>query len=225
MDATAAKQAVGDAAAALVDDGMTVGLGTGSTAYFFILALGARVQRGLRITAVATSHASELLAQQVGIAVEELGAGGLDLTVDGADQVDPDLRLIKGFGGAHVREKVVAAASRVFVIAVDESKVVSQLSGRVPIELLDFGAEATFAALNAIGGSFGPRLDSEGMRVRSDNGHLIGDGVFGAIDDPERLAAQLDAVPGVVGHGLFLGMADRILIGESAGVRELVAPR
>jgi ribose 5-phosphate isomerase A len=217
------KRGAGEAAAGLVEDGMDVGLGTGSTAREFIIALAARTRAGLRIRAVATSHASAALAREHGIDVGELDGGGLDLTVDGADAVDPDLRLIKGFGGAHVREKVVAAASRRFVIVVDASKLVDRLGGRVPVEVLDFGAEATLAALRRFGVPFTVRDGPDGGAVRSDNGNPLADGLFGPIDHPEELAAALDAVPGVVGHGLFLGMADQVLIGEDGGVRELVA--
>ena len=225
MDGADAKRAAGEAAAQLIDSGMTVGLGTGSTAYHFILALGARVRDGLAIRAVATSRASAALAVEQGIEVGELDAAGLDLTVDGADQVDPELRLIKGFGGAHLREKIVASASRRFVVAVDESKVVERLSGRVPVELLHFGAEATLAALEKSGGNFSFRLGPDGAPMRSDNGNVIADGSFTSIDDPEALAAHLDAVPGLLGHGLFLGMTDLVIIGTigdgAPRVREL----
>jgi ribose 5-phosphate isomerase A len=223
MDMTAAKRTAGQVAAELVEDGMTVGLGTGSTAHWFILAIATRVRNGMTIRAVATSLSSERLAREHGIDISDLDARGIDLAVDGADQVDPDLRLIKGFGGALVREKVVAAAARRFVVVVDPSKVVDRLSGRVPLELLPFGVEATLAALAETGGVFSLRDGAGGEPLRSDNGNLLGDGRFGVIDDPEGLAELLDSNPGVIGHGMFLGMADSVLVGEPTGVRTMVA--
>ena len=223
MDMTAARRAAGEAAAELVEDGMTVGLGTGSTAQWFILGVAARVRSGMTIRAVATSLPSERLARENGIDISDLDARGIDLAVDGADQVDPDLRLIKGFGGALVREKIVAAAARRFVVVVDASKVVERLSGRVPVELLPFGVAATLAALGQTGGMFSLREGAGGEPLRSDNGNLLGDGRFAVIDDPEGLAELLDSHPGVIGHGMFLGMVDSVLVGESIGVRTMVA--
>ncbi|HYA01264.1 MAG TPA: ribose-5-phosphate isomerase RpiA [Candidatus Binatia bacterium] len=217
-----AKEAVGRAAARLVLDGMRVGLGTGSTARWFIVALGEAVAGGLRVTAVASSEASARLASDSGIQLVELDRSGLDLAVDGADQVDPRLRLVKGGGGAQVREKVVAAAARRFVVIADESKLVPQLQGPVPVEIIGFGREATLAALEECGAPFSLRLDADGRPRTSDSGNLLADGHFGVIADPEGLAQRLDAVPGLVGHGLFLGMAERVLVGDQAGgVREL----
>lgn len=192
---------------------MRVGLGTGSTAHWFIVSLAARArEEGLRVTCTATSEASVQLATSNGLEVRELGSDGVDLAGDGADAVDPDLRLIKGGGGAHVREKIVAAAAGTFVVLVDESKLCDVLPGWVPIEIVPFGAERTLATLTSIGGSWPLR------EARSDNGNLLADGRFaGPIEDPEGLAAQLDAVPGVVGHGLFLGMTDLLLIAHADG--------
>ncbi len=226
MSADRAKEAAGRAAALLVRDGMRVGLGTGSTARWFIVAVGEAVSRGLRVTAVATSEASARLADNLGILLVDLDGSGLDLAVDGADLVDPDLRLIKGGGGAHVHEKVVAAAARQFVVVVDEGKLVPQLHGPVPVEVLAFGAGATLAALDECGANFRLRHDAEGRPLASNSGNLLADGAFGAIGDPEGLSQRLDAVPGVVGHGLFLGMADRVLVGDESGaVRELAPSR
>jgi ribose 5-phosphate isomerase A len=224
MSSDRAKEAAGRAAARLLRDGMRVGLGTGSTARWFIVAAGEAVRSGLRIQAVATSEASAGLAAELGIELVELDRRGLDLAVDGADLVDPELRLVKGGGGAHVREKIVAAAARRFVVVADSSKLVSQLRGPVPVEIVRFGVDATLGALEACGAPFSLRLDAEGSPRVSDSGNLLGDGHFDLIADPEGLARRLEAVPGVVGHGLFLGMADLVLVGgEDGEVREVAA--
>jgi ribose 5-phosphate isomerase A len=217
MDVEAAKRRAGEAAALLVEDGMTLGLGTGTTARWFIEAVGARVGSGLRVTAVATSLASAALAARHGIPLMELDSAGVDLAVDGADTVDPDLRLLKGMGGALVRERIVAAAARRFVVVADETKLRPNLAGYVPVELLVFGWHHTMTLLDQTGASFGLRLDPAGDPLRSDNGNLIADGEFASVPDPEGLAARLDAIPGVVGHGLFLGMADLVLVARGDG--------
>jgi ribose 5-phosphate isomerase A len=226
MSAERSKEAAGRAAARLLSDGMRVGLGTGSTAHWFIVAVGEAVRGGLRVQAVASSEASAALATEVGIELVDLDRRGLDLAVDGADLVDPQLRLVKGGGGAHVREKVVARAARRFVVVADPSKLVPELHGPVPVEILRFGVDATLAALEACGAPFSLRLDAGGMPRVSDSGNLLGDGQFDVIPDPEDLARRLDAVPGLVGHGLFLGMVGLVLVGDDAGgVREVVAAR
>lgn len=204
---------------------MTLGLGTGSTAHWFVVAVGELVRGGMQLLGVPTSLASERLAREHGIPLTELGASGLDLAVDGADAVDPDLRLIKGAGGALVREKIVAAAARRFVVVVDESKLRERLSGPVPVEMLHFGAAATLAALSATGASFKVRRQADDQPVVSDNGNLIADGDYAEIDDPEGLADRLEAIPGVVGHGLFLGMTDLVLAARSNGAVERLSAR
>ncbi|MHB8718675.1 MAG: ribose-5-phosphate isomerase RpiA [Candidatus Dormibacteria bacterium] len=219
-----AKRAAGEAAAAIVEDHMTLGLGTGSTARWFIEAVGRRVREGLRVSGVATSTASATLAAAHGIPLTELDARGVDLAVDGADRVDPDLRLIKGLGGALLREKVVAAAATRFVVVVDDSKLVAHLAGTVPVEVLTFGWRHTLELLGDCGADFRLRMAAGGP-VMSDNANLIADGRFeAAIADPEGLAARLDAVPGVVGHGLFLGMADHLIVGAGDGSTREVGP-
>jgi ribose 5-phosphate isomerase A len=168
--------------------------------------------------------ASAALAARLGIPLLELDARGVDLAVDGADTVDPDLRLLKGLGGALVRERIVAAAASRFVIVADESKLRSHLAGFVPVELLVFGWHHTMTLLDQTGAAFALRLDSAGEPLRSDNGNLIADGEFEPIADPEGLAARLDAIPGVVGHGLFLGMADLVIVGGADGALRRLEP-
>ena len=212
-----AKRAAGEEAARLVEDGMVVGLGTGSTARWFIAAVGERVAAGLRISGVGTSHASEEQARALGIPIVELDARGLDLAVDGADVVDPQLRLIKGAGAALLREKIVAAAARRFVVVVDDGKLRDRFGGLVPVEVVRFGVGATLRLLAETGTEFALRRDLRGQPVVTDNGNWVADGPFPAIADPEGLAAQLDAIPGVVGHGLFLGMADLVIVAGGDG--------
>jgi ribose 5-phosphate isomerase A len=222
MDWERAKRSAGEAAALLVEDGMTLGLGTGSTARWFTEAVGARVAQGLEVRAVATSLASAALAARQQIPLFELDARGVDLAVDGADTVDPDLRLLKGLGGALVRERIVAEAAARFVVVADETKLRPHLAGFVPVELLTFGWHHTMTLLSQTGALFRLRLDAAEEPLRSDNGNLIADGEFGPIADPEGLAARLDAIPGVVGHGLFLGMADLVIVAAADGtVRHL----
>jgi ribose 5-phosphate isomerase A len=224
MDQEMAKRAVGEAAALLVEDGMTVGLGTGTTARWFIEAVGARVADGLHVTAVATSLASATLAERHHIPLLELEGRGVDLAVDGADVVDPELRLIKGRGAALVRERIVASAAARFVVIADETKLRPGLAGVVPVEVLGFGVHRTLALLGRTGAAFTLRLDANGLPVRTDNGNLIAEGDFEAIVDPEGLAAQIDAIPGVVGHGLFLGMAALAIVADGAGAVTRMEP-
>jgi ribose 5-phosphate isomerase A len=188
----AEKEAAARAAAELVQDGMRVGLGTGSTVAPLLPALAAR---GLRLRCVATSVATDGRARELGLSVEPFEAlDALDIAIDGADQVAPDGWLIKGGGGAHTREKVVAAAAARFVVIASSNKVVDALQPPVPLELLPFGLPATLRALGD-------------ARLRphtppSPDGNVIAD-LFEPFDDPGALSAQLDAIPGVVGHGLF----------------------
>lgn len=216
MGADASKSAAARAAAALVESGMVVGLGSGSTASLFIRELGSRVGDGLAICGVATSLAGVRLATDSGIPLIDLPATGVDLAVDGADAVDPQLRLIKGFGGSHVRERIVDSCAGQFVVVVDETKPVERLSGRVPVEVLSFGLERTLGELSLLGASFTVRMQGKEFHL-SDNGNVLADGHFGEIDDPEGLADRLDAIPGLVGHGLFLNMADCVLVGYEDG--------
>jgi ribose 5-phosphate isomerase A len=223
MDVEGAKRAAGEAAAELVEDGMTLGLGTGSTARWFIAAVGRRMREGMRVRGVPTSRASEALAIEHGIPLVELDEGGVDLAVDGADAVDGRLRLIKGAGAALLREKIVAAAARRFVVVVDEGKLRDPLGGVLPVEIVDFGHRATLARLAAVGIEFRLRPGAGGRPVVTDNGNLIADGELDAIEDPEGLSAWLDALPGVVGHGLFCGLADLVLVARRSGAVDRVA--
>lgn len=221
MDVDAARRAAGAAAVPLVSDGMRVGLGTGSTAHWFIVGLAERVRAGLTIRAVATSQASADLAAAHGITVERLGVDGLDIAVDGADSVDPALRLIKGKGGAMVREKIVAASAARFVVIVDDSKTSPRLHGRVPVEVIPFGCARTVHALaDRTGLGFTLRAGTDGDMVLTDNGNAIADSDEADIDDPAALASSIEATPGCAGHGLFLGMAGLVIVGHADGTVE-----
>jgi ribose 5-phosphate isomerase A len=220
------KRAVGEAAAALVEDGMVVGLGTGSTAVCFVKALAAR---GLNLTCVATSQATADLATSLGLTVAELGeTKTIDLTVDGADEIGPGLSLIKGAGAAMLREKLVWEASRRSVVIADAAKVVTILGKifPVPIEVVAFGHKTIQARICDVLSEFdigiAPRLRmKDGAPVRTDGGNLIYDAACGRIEEPALLAAALKSVTGVVEHGLFLDLADQALIGGDAGVTVL----
>ncbi len=224
---TNAKRFAGEAAAALVESGMRVGLGTGSTASFAIQALGRRLrEEGLRIVGVPTSFDAERLARQEKIPLASLDdIEALDLAFDGADEVDLDLNLIKGRGGAHTREKVVASLATRFVILADPSKLVDRLGTRMPlpVEILPMAASPISRALQKLGGApelrMGVRKDGP---VVTDQGFWILDVRFEGIDDPIRLSRSIQAIPGVLEHGLFLKMATDVLIGEEDGsVRRL----
>jgi ribose 5-phosphate isomerase A len=209
------KRAAAERAVALVSSGMRLGLGTGSTAAHFVAVLGDRVRGGLDIVGVPTSEATRRQAEREGIPLTTLDeTAELDLTVDGADELDDALRLIKGGGGALLREKIVAAASRRMIVIADGSKRVERL-GRfpLPIEVVPFGLAATRRAISAAVERTGCRGD---LRLRSaanggpfvtDGGHFILDAHLGRIDAPDALGAALATIPGVVEHGLFLGLA------------------
>ena len=217
------KRIAGEAAAALIEAGMTVGLGTGSTAAWFVKALGARGLSGL--ACVATSNATAELARSVGLKVVDLDkAVSIDLTVDGADEIGPDLALIKGGGAALLREKLVWEASLRCVVIADAAKAVQTL-GRfpLPIEVVPFGHATTAGRIADalawcdIGAEPKLRL-KDGQPVRTDNGNLIYDAACRRIEDPGLLAEALKSLTGVVDHGLFLGLADEALVGTDAGV-------
>jgi ribose 5-phosphate isomerase A len=219
-----AKRAAAERAAEYVRDGMIVGLGTGSTAYWAIQKLGMRVKEGLRIRAVATSLHSESLAKELGIPLGSFSEiEGIDVTIDGADEVDGEWNLIKGGGGALLREKIVAAASRELIIVIDESKLVNRLGTfRLPVEIVPFGHEMTQRKLGLLGCVPQLRLlDNEPFLT--DNGHFIVDCDFGTIERPEKLHAEINRIPGVVDNGLFLNLATKVIVGYPDGTaRELL---
>lgn len=223
------KAAAAAAAVAMVEDGMVVGLGTGSTAAFALDFLGRRVANGLRIVGIPTSEETGREARRQGIPLSTLADHvRLDLTIDGADEVVvATLGLVKGGGGALLREKIVASASDRLVIVVDETKVVSRLGARslVPVEVVPFGWEATARRLQRLAARLARRTTPEGPPLLTDGGHYILDCAFGGIEDPERLQRQLDATVGVVEHGLFLGLATRVIVGGPRGVRVIDRPR
>jgi ribose 5-phosphate isomerase A len=219
---TAAKRRAGERAAELVADGMVVGLGTGSTVYWTLQRLGERVREGLRIRGISTSRRTEELALALGIPLTSFGdIGELDLTVDGADEIDPRLDLIKGAGGALLREKMVAAASRRLIIVADGSKLVSTLGARpLPVEVVPFGHQATARRIAALGGVPALRLVGEQPFV-TDNGNYVVDCAFDAISDPASLQRELKLLTGVVETGLFVGLADLAVIGTTEGITTL----
>lgn len=213
----------------LVTPGMRLGLGTGTTAAHFVELLGARVAQGLEVICVPTSERTRTLANLYSIPLTSIDASPeLDLTVDGADEFDPKLRLIKGGGGALVREKIVAMASKRMIVIADSSKSVAVLGKfPLPVEVNVFGFEATrrmiLAAANACGcdGEVRLRKTPGGQAFVSDNGHYIVDCFFGAIPRPEDLADRLKAIPGVVEHGLFIGIAKAVISAGPAGIEIL----
>ncbi|MCB5176218.1 ribose-5-phosphate isomerase RpiA [Microvirga sp. SM9] len=223
------KRAAGERAAALVTDGMRVGLGTGSTAKHFVAALGQRVRDGLAVVGVPTSEATREQAQREGIPLTTLDeTPELDLTVDGADEIDEELRLIKGGGGAHLREKIVASASRRMIVIADSSKRVVTL-GRfpLPIEVVPFGLKVTETAIRKLldsldmSGELRLRNAANGTPYVTDGGHFILDAHLGRIEKPNVLASTLNNIPGVVEHGLFLGLATGAILATGEGLVEL----
>jgi ribose 5-phosphate isomerase A len=208
----AEKRIAAEAAAELVEDGMTVGLGTGSTVAYLLPAIASRGLSGIRC--VATSVATERQARELGIPVEEFSQlERLEIAIDGTDQVTPDGWLIKGGGGAHLREKIVAAAAERFIVIADSSKPVEALSAPVPLELFAFGLSST---LTRLGAEVAPR-----DVPRSPDGGVIAD-YRGEIDDPAELAARLEADPGVAAHGLFApDMVSAVLVGAGGTVERL----
>lgn len=213
------KKNAAEKAVQYVRDGMKIGLGTGSTAYFAIVRIGELVKEGLRVQAVATSTASERLAVQHGIPLIPFHQiDRLDLTIDGADELDSQLRLIKGGGGALLREKITAFHSDQLLIVADESKVVDRLGNfPLPVEIVPFASEWTLSALEQLGCKVQLRKSESNNLYISDNGNYIVDCNFGIINSPEQLQKQLKEIPGVVEHGLFIGMADRAFIGHEDG--------
>lgn len=227
MDMNDAKKQAAEAALGLLKNGMSVGLGTGSTAYWFIQGLGEMIDRGelSGIRAVPTSEASRVQAEELGIPIIELPKNGLDIAVDGMDEVDAELNAVKGLGGALTREKIVAMAARTFVLIGDHTKQVTDLLTTVPlpVEVLQFGAERTKQLLANLECHPVLRTNDDGTPFVTDNGNFIYDCHFEFAPDSESLDAFLDITPGVVEHGLFLGFANGAFIATPDGVTGIMA--
>ncbi|TCV65406.1 ribose-5-phosphate isomerase [Neorhizobium sp. R1-B] len=230
MDAREMKVKAAEAALAYVEDGMRLGIGTGSTAEEFVRLLAEKVHEGLKVEGVPTSERTARLCVELGIPLKSLDElPELDLTIDGADEVDENLTLIKGGGGALLREKIVAAASGRMIVIADESKLVEALGAfPLPIEVNPFGEAATRIAIEKVAAKLG--LSGE-LKLRksgddtfmTDGGHHIFDASFGRIPDAEALSRELNSIPGVVEHGLFIHMASFAIIAGPAGARTLKA--
>ncbi len=228
------KQQAAAQALELVEYGMVLGLGSGSTALAFVGLLAERLKtENLHLTCIATSEQTRQFAEQHGIKIADFNAiSDVDLTVDGADEIDHQLNLIKGGGGALLREKIVAMASDRVCIIADSSKWVHQLGAfPLPVEIVDFGQAATLSMIETAAddagcrGDIKLRLTKAGDIYRTDGGHLIADCAFGAIPDAETLAELLEIIPGVVEHGLFLGIADDVFLAGPDGVKSYQADR
>ncbi len=226
MDRENQKKIAAEKATERVRSGTVVGLGTGSTVYYALLKLGAMVREGLDIIGIPTSAGTEKIATAQQIPLATLASHpSLDLTIDGADEVDQDLNLIKGGGAALVREKIIANASKEILIVVDESKV-SRVLGTtfpLPVEIVRFGWEATQTEVNRICGKstlrLAPAQDGNQSPLITDNGNYILDCHFDGIPAPEAVELQLNNIPGVVENGIFVNRADKIIIGTPSGIR------
>ena len=217
------KRTAAEAALAHVKPGMVLGLGTGSTSRYFLEGVARLVAGGMDLKGVPTSLATAEAAQRLGIPLTSLeDRPRLDLCVDGADEVDPNLDLIKGLGGALFREKIVAAASETFLVIVDDTKVVPRLGTKapVPVEVHPFGWRNAARSLEGLGATVELRRQ-DGEAFLTDNGNHIVDVRFRSLRTPAKIAVQIMSVPGVVGHGLFLGMADAVLVASDDGVQTL----
>jgi len=219
------KRAAANWAAAQLKDGMVIGLGSRSTASFAVSEIGRLMLGGLRIVGVPTSENTAEQARSLGIPLSTLGEHPeIDVTIDGADEVElQTLSLIKGGGGNMLREKIVAVASKRLVIVVNRSKLVDRLGSRarVPVEVAQFGWQSTARRLAALGPEPVARVDSEGRMFVTDGGNFILDCAFGAIESPAELQARLDATVGVIEHGLFIGLASQVVVGDPSGVQIL----
>jgi len=218
----ARKLAAAETAAALVEEGMVVGLGSGSTASLAVAAVGRRVAQGLRIVAIPTSETTAVQARGLGIPLVTLeDRDHIDLTIDGADEIERgSLDLVKGLGGALLREKIVASVTRRLVIVADESKLVDRLGAGglpIPVEVVPFGWQTTARRLRALGAEWTQRLDTAGQPFITDGGHIILDCRFQTLDSARALQLRLDGTVGVVEHGIFPGMTSEAIVGRSAG--------
>jgi ribose 5-phosphate isomerase A len=223
MDRDALKRAAAERAVALVQDGMVLGLGSGSTAEIAVELLARRVAAGLNVIGIPTSERTSVLALKHGIPLTGLDTHAqIDLAIDGADQVERGtLNLVKGLGGALLREKIVAASARRLVIAVDETKLVARLGGQtaLPVEIAAFGWHSTLGRLRAAG--YRPVLrETNGQPFTTDGGNHIADCAIVTIADPRKLEAELHALPGVIETGLFIGMTSTVIVAGANGVEE-----
>ncbi len=217
------KELAGRAAAKLVRDGDVVGLGTGSTAYFAVVALGERVKAGLKMVGIPTSLATEEVARKVGVPLTTLDEHAeIDITIDGADEIDPQLNLIKGGGGALLREKVIASVTKKMVVVADSGKLVPVLGKfPLPVEIIPFARPVVERKLASLGATSRLRLKPDGLPYVTDNGNHILDASFGRIADPPAIARALSETPGVVEHGLFIGVAKVVFLGKGTEVQEI----
>jgi ribose 5-phosphate isomerase A len=218
----ARKLAAAEVAAELVEDGMVVGLGSGSTATLAVAAIGRRTAQGLRIVGIPTSEKTAGQARGLGIPLATLAErGSIDLTIDGADEIEREsLDLVKGLGGALLREKLVAAVTKRLVIVADEDKLVDRLGENarpIPVEVAPFGWQTTARRLSALGAEWTQRLTPAGEPFITDGGHIILDCRFQSLDSARSLQQRLDAMVGVMEHGLFLGMTSEAIVGRSGG--------
>lgn len=217
------KQIAARAAVELVEAGSTVGLGSGSTAAYAVRFLAERVRQGLNIVGIPTSQQTQHLAEQLGIPLAALeDHPKIDIDIDGADEIDPELNLIKGGGGAFLREKIIASASRRFIVIADSAKQVKRLGKfPLPVEVVPFAQSLIKPQIEALGAKVSLRSYAYGNPYVTDEGHHILDCTFGVIPDPPGLAEKLRCIPGVVEHGLFIGMAELALIGSDGRVIQL----
>lgn len=220
------KKAAGIRAANEIQDGMAVGLGTGSTAAFMLERLAERIKtENLKITGVSTSWSTTLYCRSAGIPVREMGAvSHLDLAIDGADEIDPQRNLIKGRGAAHLLEKIVASMADRYIIVADSGKRVQKLGEKfpIPLEVIPGAIGIVTAKIEQLGGAVKVRMGAPGKDgpVISDSGNLIVDAKFPPLEAPGDLALKLDSIAGLVGHGLFIGMASRVILATESGLDE-----
>ncbi|MDY6283903.1 MAG: ribose-5-phosphate isomerase RpiA [Hallerella sp.] len=220
------KKAAGVRAANMIESGMTVGLGTGSTAAYMVERLGERIQtEGLKVTAVSTSWSTTLQCRKLGIPLIDLGeASHLDIAIDGADEIDPNKNLIKGRGAAHLLEKIVASMADNYIIIADSGKKVQTLGEKfaVPLEILPNAIGSVTYKVTKLGATLAVRMGAPGKDgpVISDSGNLIADAKFGPIADPAKLDFELNKIPGLLGHGLFIGMANKVILAAPNGLEE-----
>ena len=221
---SSSKKNAGYKAAEYVEDGMVLGLGTGSTTHFFIEKVGMRIkEEGISVKGIPTSFQSLLIAKQWNIPITTLEENDIDLSVDGADEVDGEFNLIKGGGAAHTKEKIVDYAAKQFIVIVDESKVVEELGNfPVPVEVLPDASRMVIKELEDMGAKCDIRMaQRKDGPVITDNGNLVIDAKFEKIDSPKHLDIDINSIPGVVENGIFTQMVDKVIIGTDEGTKEL----